>query len=82
MKGIKNNLSLRIILIVVAVTTISNVWIGFIVNRNSSNSLKEMMYQDLQHSINAVAKEMDLNNEKQIKMLETLASNPENQGSR
>ncbi len=77
MKGIKNNLSLRIILIVVAVTTISNVWIGFVVNRNSSNSLKEMMYQDLQHSINAVAREMDLNNEKQIKMLETLASNPE-----
>ena len=67
-------MSFKIILTVLIGTVISNLIIGVVVCLNSSKSLQQMMYEDLLHSVNAVANEMRLNNEREIRMLQTLAS--------
>ncbi|WP_294427897.1 methyl-accepting chemotaxis protein [uncultured Treponema sp.] len=73
MKNPRKSLSFKIILTVLIGTCLSNFIIGIIVSLNSSKSLQQMMYEDLLHSVNAVAKEMHLNNEREIRMLQTLA---------
>ena len=77
MKGFKESLKVRIIVTVLLVTVISNVFISFVVKNKSSAALEEMMYLDLQHNISAVAKDMSLNNQVHLKLLQTLASNPQ-----
>ena len=73
MKNPRKSLSFKIILTVLTGTFVSNFIIGIIVSLNSSKSLQQMMYEDLLHSVNAVAKEMRLNNEREIRMLQTLS---------
>ena len=75
MKNPKKSLSLKIILTVFIGTVFSNLVIGVLVNYESSKALQQMMYEDLQHSVNAVAKDMNLNNEREIRMLQTIALN-------
>ena len=70
-------MSAKIIAAVFMGTAISNIVIGAVVSRGSSKALQEMMYEDMQHSVNAVAKEMDLHNEREMRMLETLANVPQ-----
>ena len=77
MKGFKGSLRVRIIVTVLLVTVISNVFISFVVKNQSSKALQDMMYLDLQHNISAVAKDMSLNNQVHLKLLQTLASNPQ-----
>ncbi len=77
MKGFKGSLKVRIIVTVLLVTVTSNVFISFVVNNKSSAALEEMMYLDLQHNISAVAKDMSLNNQVHLKLLQTLSSNPQ-----
>ena len=74
MKTPRKSLSFKIILTVLTGTVISNLIIGVVVSLNSSKSLQQMMYEDLLHSVNAVANEMRLNNEREIRMLQTLAA--------
>ena len=74
MKSPRKSLSFKIILTVFVGTVISNLIIGIVVSLNSSKSLQQMMYEDLLHSVNAVAKEMRLNNERDVRMLQTLAA--------
>lgn len=76
MKGFKGSLRVRIIVTVLLVTVLSNVFISFVVRNKSSASLEEMMYLDLQHNVSAVAKDMSLNNQVHLKLLETLSTNP------
>ena len=77
MKGFKGSLRVRIIVTVLLVTVLSNVFISFVVRNKSSASLEEMMYLDLQHNVSAVAKDMSLNNQVHLKLLETLSTNPQ-----
>ena len=77
MKAIKRSLSGKIIFTVLLVTALSNIFISFVVKNQSSKALQEMMYLDLQHNINAVARDMNLNNQVHIRLLQTLASNPQ-----
>ena len=77
MKNPSRSLSAKIIAAVFMGTAISNIVIGAVVSRGSSKALQEMMYEDMQHSVNAVAKEMDLHNEREMRMLETLANVPQ-----
>ena len=75
MKNPLRKLSFKIILTVLTGTLISNFVIGIVVCIQSSKSLQEMMYEDLLHSVSAVAKDMDTNNQREIRMLQTLALN-------
>lgn len=77
MKKISQSLSARIITTVLLVTALSNVFISLVVKNQSSKALQDMMYLDLQHNISAVAKDMSLNNQVHLKLLQTLASNPQ-----
>ncbi len=77
LKGLKQSLSVKIIVTVLLVTAISNIFISFVVKNQSSKALQDMMYLDLQHNISAVAKDMSLNNQIHLKVLQTLASNPQ-----
>lgn len=77
MKTIKRSLSGKIIFTVLLVTALSNIFISFVVKNQSSKALQEMMYLDLQHNINAVARDMNLNNQVHLRLLQTLASNPQ-----
>ncbi|MCR5218406.1 methyl-accepting chemotaxis protein [Treponema sp.] len=77
MKNPMRSLSFKIILVVLVGTIVSNFVIGFIVSKESSQALQDMMYADLQHSVNAVAKDMNLNNEREVRMLETLSVIPD-----
>ena len=77
MRKISQSLSARIITTVLLVTALSNVFISFVVKNQSSKALQDMMYLDLQHNISAVAKDMSLNNQVHLKLLQTLASNPQ-----
>ena len=77
MKAIKRSLSGKIIFTVLLVTALSNIFISFVVKNQSSKALQEMMYLDLQHNINAVARDMNLNNQVHLRLLQTLASNPQ-----
>lgn len=74
MKNPFKSLSAKIILTVLVGTCVSNLIIGIVVSLNSSKSLQQMMYEDLLHSVNAVANEMRINNEREIRMLQTLAA--------
>ena len=75
MKSPLRSLSLKIILTVLIGTCLSNLIIGIVVNHQSSKSLQQMMYEDLLHSVSSVAKDMNLNNEREVRMLQTLALN-------
>ena len=77
MKAIKRSLSGKIIFTVLLVTALSNIFISFVVKNQSSKALQGMMYLDLQHNINAVARDMNLNNQVHLRLLQTLASNPQ-----
>ena len=77
MKKPHQSLSFKIILTVLIGTILSNLVIGALVIRGSSTALQNMMYEDLQHSVNAVAKDMNLNNERDVRMLQTLAMIPQ-----
>ncbi|MBQ3824759.1 MAG: hypothetical protein II811_01340 [Spirochaetaceae bacterium] len=72
MLNIKRNLSIKIIVTVLIGTVLSNLIIAIIVSKESSAVLKEMMYEDLLHSVSALAKDLKTNNEREIRMLETL----------
>ncbi len=76
MKKMNQSLSFKIIFAVLIGTIVSNIVIGILVSKGSSKALQDMMYQDMQHSVSALAKEMDLNNKRDVRMLETLAMNP------
>ena len=71
MRKISQSLSARIITTVLLVTALSNVFISFVVKNQSSKALQNMMYLDLQHNISAVAKDMSLNNQVHLKLLQT-----------
>ncbi len=73
MKNLGKSLSLKIILTVFIGTVVSNFVIGLLVNYEASKALQQMMYEDLQHSVSSVAKDMNLNNEREVRMLQTLA---------
>ena len=75
MKNPFRHLSFKIILTVLIGTVISNFVIGIVVSKESSKSLQQMMYEDLLHSVSAVAKDMNTNNQREIRMLQTLALN-------
>ena len=75
MLNIKRNLSVKIIATVLIGTVLSNLIIAIIVSKESSAFLKEMMYEDLLHSVSALAKDLKTNNEREIRMLETLCAN-------
>ena len=77
MKSPLKSLSFKIIFTVLTGTIISNLVIGIIVCNESSKSLQQMMYEDLLHSVSAVAKDMNTNNQREIRMLQTLALDDE-----
>ena len=77
MKSPLKSLSFKIIFTVLTGTIISNLVIGIIVCNESSKSLQQMMYEDLLHSVSAVAKDMKTNNQREIRMLQTLALDDE-----
>ena len=77
MKNPLKSLSFKIIFTVLTGTIISNLVIGIIVCNESSKSLQQMMYEDLLHSVSAVAKDMNTNNQREIRMLQTLALDDE-----
>jgi len=68
-------LSFKIILTVLIGTVISNIVIALVVCNGSSKALQQMMYEDLLHSVSAVAKDMNTNNQRELRMLQTLALN-------
>ena len=77
MKNPLKSLSFKIILTVLTGTIFSNLVIGIIVSNESSKALQQMMYEDLLHSVSAVAKDMNTNNQREIRMLQTLALDDE-----
>ncbi|EID86286.1 Methyl-accepting chemotaxis protein [Treponema sp. JC4] len=75
MKNPFRKLSFKIILTVLIGTVISNIVIALVVCNGSSKALQQMMYEDLLHSVSAVAKDMNTNNQRELRMLQTLALN-------
>ncbi|WP_027728099.1 methyl-accepting chemotaxis protein [Treponema sp. C6A8] len=74
-KKLTSSLSFKIIFTVLIGTVLSNFILGILVSKESSGALQEMMYEDLLHSVSSVAKDMDTNNQREIRMLQTLALN-------
>ena len=68
------SLRFRISLITLLVMLVSFVSIGFIAIRNAKNSLENEMTAALQESVQATAQAIQASNEKEFKMLETLAA--------
>ncbi|WP_242457252.1 methyl-accepting chemotaxis protein [Treponema zioleckii] len=75
MKSPRKSLSFKIILTVLIGTCLSNLIIGGVVSLQTSHSMQQMMYDDLLHSVTAVARDMRTNNEREVRMLQTLALN-------
>ena len=69
-----NSLRFRISLITLLVMLVSFVSIGFIAIRNAKDSLENEMTAALQESVQATAQAIQASNEKEFKMLETLAA--------
>ena len=71
------SLSLRISLISLVVMIISFISIGFISIRSAKSSLQSEMTKSIVESVHATADAIKASNEKEFKMLETLAALPE-----
>ena len=71
------SLRLRISLITLVVMIISFVSIGFIAIKSARESLEEELTKALVQSVHATAESIKASNEKEFKMLETLAALPE-----
>lgn len=71
------SLRLRISLITLVVMIISFVSIGFIAIKGARESLEEELTKALVQSVHATAESIKASNEKEFKMLETLAALPE-----
>ena len=71
------SLSLRISLISLVVMTISFISIGFTSIRSAKSSLEKEMLKTIKESVHATADGIRASNEKEFKMLETLAALPE-----
>ena len=71
------SLSFRISLISLVVMIISFISIGFISIRSAKSSLQSEMTKSIVESVHATADAIKASNEKEFKMLETLAALPE-----
>ncbi len=69
-----NSLRFRISLITLLVMLVSFVSIGFIAIRNAKNSLENEMTAALEESVRSTAQAIQASNDKEFKMLETLAA--------
>ena len=70
------SLRLKISLIVLAVMVLSFVSIGWIAIRSAKHSLEEEMTKALVQSVHAAADTIKAKNDREFKMIETLASLP------
>ena len=71
------SLSLRISLISLVVMIVSFISIGFIAISSAKSSLEEEMEKSIVESVHATADSIRASNDKEYKMLETLAALPE-----
>ncbi len=72
-----NSLKVRITVAALAVMIISNVVIGMLSSKSSKKSLENQMEKALVESVHATAEAIYASNEKEYKMLETLAALPQ-----
>lgn len=72
-----NSLKVRIIMTSLIVMILSNLVIGIFSIRNSKSSLEAQMEKSLSESVHATAEAIAASNEKEFKMLETLAALPQ-----
>jgi len=72
-----NSLKVRITIAALAVMILSNVVIGMLSSKNSKKSLETQMEKALSESVHATADAIYASNEREYKMLETLAALPQ-----
>lgn len=75
--GIMKSLRIRITVVSMLVVLVSNFIIGWVSITSSKNSLRSQQEQSLTESVYATAESIKASNEKEFKMLETLAAIPE-----
>ena len=71
------SLRIRITVVSMLVVLVSNFVIGWVSITSSKNSLRSQLEQSLTESVHATAESIKASNEKEFKMLETLAAIPE-----
>lgn len=74
--GIMKSLRIRITIVSMLVVLVSNFVIGWVAITSSKNSLRSQLEQSLTESVHATADSIKASNEKEFKMLETLAAIP------
>ncbi len=72
-----NSLKVRITVAALAVIILSNLVIGLLSSNTSKKSLEKQMEKALAESVHATAESIQASNEKEFKMLETLAALPQ-----